>query len=76
MNPMMLRCSKCGSDQGFLIETQGGKAIEVKGRLSTDRIVKSVLVTCTYCNNRWDHVPISLRDTRLEDVTARRLVQH
>jgi predicted molibdopterin-dependent oxidoreductase YjgC len=60
-----LRCSKCGSDAGFLIETQDRRILEVK-RLALDRVVKSVLVTCTYCNNRWDHVPVSLKDNSLE----------
>lgn len=55
-----LRCSKCGSDAGFLIETQDGRTIEVKKSLSTDRILKTVHVTCTYCNSHWDHAPIAL----------------
>jgi DNA-directed RNA polymerase subunit RPC12/RpoP len=63
---VLLRCAKCGSDAGFLIETQDRKVLEVGGRLPIDRIKKTVLVTCTYCNNRWDHVPISLTDKSLE----------
>lgn len=63
----VLRCSKCGSDSGFLIETQDRKILEVRNTLSMDRIKKSVLVTCMYCNNRWDHVPVSLKDNSLEE---------
>lgn len=63
---VLLRCSKCGSDSGFLVETQDRKTLEVKGKLPMERILKSVLVTCTYCNNRWDHVPVSLRDSSVE----------
>ncbi len=66
MIPMNLRCNKCGSDQGFLLETSAGKTVEVKGKLGTDRIKATVLVTCTYCNNRWDHVPVSLVDNSLD----------
>lgn len=62
-----LRCSKCGSDAGFLIELQDRKVLDVKAQLALDRIKKSVLVTCTYCNNRWDHVPVSLKDNSVED---------
>ena len=58
---VLLRCSKCGSDAGFLIETADRKTLEVKAKLPMERILKTVLVTCTYCNNRWDHVPISLK---------------
>ena len=61
-----LRCSKCGSDAGFLIETSDKKVLQVKGRLPTDRILKTVLCTCTYCNNTWDHVPITLMDKNLD----------
>ncbi|MEA3191294.1 MAG: hypothetical protein QOD77_1876 [Thermoplasmata archaeon] len=63
---VFLRCSKCGSDSGFLVETQDRKTLEVKGKLPMERILKSVLVTCTYCNNRWDHVPVALRDSSVE----------
>lgn len=70
-----LRCSKCGSDAGFLIETQDRKTLPVKGKLPLDRIKKAVLVTCTYCNNRWDHAPISLKDTSVEDAMARRAAE-
>jgi DNA-directed RNA polymerase subunit RPC12/RpoP len=77
---VLLRCSKCGSDAGFLIETADRKTLEVSGRLQMDRIKKTVLVTCTYCNNRWDHVPILLTDKHLEDSLQdkqeRRLLQH
>ncbi|HEX2065613.1 MAG TPA: hypothetical protein VHI93_02265 [Candidatus Thermoplasmatota archaeon] len=77
---VFLRCSKCGSDSGFLIETRERKTLEVTGQLQTDRIKKSVLVTCTYFNNRWDHVPITLTDRSLEDSLQqkqdRRLLQH
>lgn len=55
-----LRCSKCGSDAGFLIETKDKRVLDVKGRLPLDRVRNSVLVTCTYCNNRWDQVPVRL----------------
>jgi hypothetical protein len=61
-----LRCSKCGSDAGFLIETQDRKVLEVKAKLPMERIVRSVLVTCMYCNNRWDHVPVILKDGSVE----------
>jgi len=62
-----LRCSKCGSDSGFLIELQDRKVLEVKNQLALDRIKRSVLVTCMYCNNRWDHVPVMLKDNSVED---------
>ena len=62
-----LRCSKCGSHAGFLIETQDRKVVEVKASLAMDRIKRSVLVTCMYCNNRWDHVPVTLKDNSVED---------
>lgn len=62
-----LRCSKCGSDTSFLIETQDRKVLEVKSPLSLERIRKSVLVTCMYCNNRWDHVPVTLKDSTIEE---------
>jgi DNA-directed RNA polymerase subunit RPC12/RpoP len=62
-----LRCSKCGSDAGFLIELQDRKILDVKAQLALDRIKKSVLVTCTYCNNRWDHVPVMLKDNSVEE---------
>lgn len=63
---LLLRCSKCGSDAGFLIETQDRKVLEVKGKLPVDRIKKAVLVTCVYCNNRWDHAPISVSDPSID----------
>lgn len=69
---VLLRCSKCGSDAGFLIETQDRRTLEVKAKLPLDRIKKAVLVTCTYCNNRWDHVPINLLDRSVEDAMAAR----
>jgi len=62
-----LRCSKCGSDSGFLVETQDRKVLDVKARVALDRIKRSVLVTCTYCNNRWDHVPVTLKDNSVEE---------
>lgn len=65
---VLLRCAKCGSHEGFLIETSDRKILEVNGQLSMDRIKKSVLVTCTYCNNRWDHVPVILTEKNMEDV--------
>jgi DNA-directed RNA polymerase subunit RPC12/RpoP len=68
---ILLRCSKCGSHSGFLIETADRKTLDVKGSLALDRIKKTVLVTCTYCNNRWDHVPISLRDAASEETANR-----
>lgn len=61
----LLRCSKCGSDAGFMIETQAGKTLEVKGRLPQDRIKKTVGITCYYCNNRWDHAPVDLENPAL-----------
>lgn len=72
---ILLRCSKCGSDAGFLIETQDRKTLPVKGKLPLDRIKKAVLVTCTYCNNRWDHVPIALKDTSIDDAVAARVAE-
>ena len=72
---LLLRCAKCGSHSGFLIETQDRKTLEVKGSLGLDRIKKAVLVTCTYCNNRWDHAPISLKDTSVEDAMAKRAAE-
>lgn len=68
--PMLLRCSKCGSHAGFLIETQDGRTLEVAGNLDTRRIRRDVLVTCTYCDHRWDHVPADL----LEQQDVPRLV--
>jgi DNA-directed RNA polymerase subunit M/transcription elongation factor TFIIS len=73
---VLLRCSKCGSDSGFLIETQDRRTITVSGRLPTDRIKKTVLVTCTYCNNRWDHAPISLIDHSVEEALEKRTNKH
>ncbi len=67
-----LRCSKCGSDAGFLIETSDRKTIEVKGRLPLERIMKTVLVTCVYCNNRWDHAPMTLKDSSVDDAMIAR----
>lgn len=72
---ILLRCSKCGSDAGFLIETQDRKTLPVKGKLPLDRIKKAVLVTCTYCNNRWDHAPVSLVDNSIEESMARRAAE-
>ncbi|MEK6985543.1 MAG: hypothetical protein AABX89_04075 [Candidatus Thermoplasmatota archaeon] len=75
---VLLRCSKCGSDAGFLIQTSDKKVLEVSGKLAVDRIKKSVLVTCTYCNNNWDHVPISLTDKSMiqamSEMNGQRLV--
>lgn len=67
---VLLRCSKCGSDAGFLVETADRKVLEVRGKLPTERIKRTVLVTCTYCNNRWDHVPMVLVDKSLEEPFA------
>ena len=72
---VLLRCAKCGSDAGFLIETSDRKTLEVKGKLPMERILKSVLVTCTYCNNRWDHAPVMLKDTSVEESMARRAAE-
>jgi hypothetical protein len=69
---VQLRCSKCGSDAGFLIQTSDKKVLEVPGKLSVDRIKKTVLVTCTYCNNNWDHVPISLTDKSVDQAMSER----
>lgn len=75
---VLLRCSKCGSDAGFLIQTSDKKVLEVSGKLAVDRIKKTVLVTCTYCNNNWDHVPISLTDKSMiqamSEMNGQRLV--
>ena len=71
-----LRCSKCGSDAGFLIETQNGRTIEVSGSLSTERIKATVRVTCTYCNTTWDHVPVRLIDGTIENRMGRRQLVH
>ena len=60
MTTITLRCTKCGSDAGFLIESQDKKVLPIKGKLSLDSIKKTVLVTCTYCNNRWGQAPLSL----------------
>lgn len=67
---VLLRCSKCGSDAGFLIETADRKTLEVKGKLPVERILKSVLVTCVYCNNRWDHVPVIVTDPSIDAKVA------
>ncbi len=66
----LLRCSKCGSDAGFLIETKDGRLLESRRPLPTDRIKSTVRVTCTYCNSKWDHVPVMIRDAS-EDAVAR-----
>ena len=63
-----LRCSKCGSDTRFLITTADKKVLEVRGHITTDKILKTVMVTCTYCNNTWDHVPITLRVKDFDEV--------
>lgn len=60
-----LRCSKCGSQAGFMIETKS-KTLEIRGQLGVDRIQATVRVTCTYCNNLWDHVPMKLVDENVE----------
>lgn len=62
-----LRCSRCGSAEGFLIETGSGKTLDIKGSLSTDRILKTVHVTCVYCNTHWDHVPVKVDEKTLEE---------
>lgn len=66
-----LRCSKCGSDAGFLIETSEGKKLEVRGNLDQDRIKATVRVTCTYCNSTWDHAPVRLVDNELKQAFQR-----
>jgi DNA-directed RNA polymerase subunit RPC12/RpoP len=63
---MMLRCAKCGSDAGFLVETRDGRTLEVRGQLGTDRIKRNVLATCTYCNHRWDQGPTVAVEARVE----------
>ena len=68
-----LRCSRCGSSEGFLIETQGGKTLDIKGSLSVDRILKTVHVNCTYCNTHWDNVPVKLKDNVVLDAMGRKL---
>ena len=68
---VLLRCAKCGSDAGFLIKTQDGKTLDVKGRLGTDRIKRTVQVTCTYCNNAWDHIPVLLMDKSIEEAVQK-----
>jgi hypothetical protein len=67
---VLLRCAKCGSDAGFMIDTADRKTLEVKGKLPVERILKSVLVTCVYCNNRWDHVPVILTDSSIDEKVA------
>lgn len=69
-----LRCSKCGSDAGFLIETQDGRALEVPGELAQDRIKKTVRVTCTYCDYTWDHAPVHLVETSMDQAFGRHVV--
>jgi hypothetical protein len=69
-----LRCSRCGSSEGFLIETQDGKTVDIRGSLSTDRILKTVHVTCVYCNTHWDHVPIRLQTDVTLDPFRRKVV--
>lgn len=71
-----LRCAKCGSDAGFLIETQNGRTIEMKASLSTERIKASVRVTCTYCNTTWDHAPVAFHDESIENRMGRRQLVH
>lgn len=71
-----LRCSKCGSDAGFLVETQAGQSLEVQGNLDQDRIKATVRVTCTYCNTTWDHAPIRLMNKGLNDAMSRRHLVH
>ncbi len=66
-----LRCSKCGSDSGFLIDTSD-RQIEVRGTLDQDRIKATVRVTCTYCNCTWDHAPVRLVDQNMQAAFARR----
>lgn len=68
-----LRCSKCGSHAGFLIETSNGKTLEIPGQIGVERIKATVRVTCTYCNNLWDHAPISLIDKELEERVGARV---
>ena len=67
-----LRCSKCGSDSGFMIETRNGQTVEIKGSLGVERIQATVRVTCVYCNNLWDNAPIRLVDDSVE----RRMGRH
>ncbi|MGB1586864.1 MAG: hypothetical protein ACPHID_07460 [Thermoplasmatota archaeon] len=69
-----LRCSKCGSHSGFLIETSGGQTLDVKGTLGVERIKATVRCTCTYCNNVWDHVPVKLVDTSVESRMGRHVM--
>lgn len=53
---IFLRCAKCGSDDGFIIELKNGRILEVK-QIIIERIKATVRVTCAYCNTTWDHVP-------------------
>jgi DNA-directed RNA polymerase subunit RPC12/RpoP len=69
-----LRCSKCGSHAGFLIETSNGKTLEVKGQLGVERIQATVRVTCTYCNAVWDHAPMKLVDNSVESRMGRHVM--
>lgn len=69
-----LRCSKCGSSAGFLIETSSGQTLDVKGTLGVERIKATVRVTCTYCNSVWDHVPMKLVDHGVESRMGRHLM--
>jgi hypothetical protein len=67
-----LRCAKCGSDENFLVETSQAKRLEIRGKLDQDRIKATVRVTCTYCNCTWDHAPVRLVDTKLQEAFQRR----
>ncbi len=71
-----LRCSKCGSDSKFLVETQDGRKLEIKGNLDQDRIKATVRVTCTYCNSTWDHAPVRITDRNMQDAFQRRHLVH
>ncbi len=67
---MLLRCCKCGSDSGFMIQTRAGDVLDVPRKLPVDRIRNTVHVTCTYCNYKWDHVPVTLNNKDLEERVA------
>lgn len=53
-----LRCSRCGSEEGFIIKPLGSKAPGVRNdRVPLSSLLQKTDVTCTYCNNRWEFVP-------------------
>lgn len=45
-----------------MAETQDKKTLKIAKPIDETRILKSVHITCLYCHNHWQHVPISLED--------------